>query len=385
MSLVTYVDRRNTDCSKWDAQSENFGEEGLHAMWVADMDFQVPACVTDALSAYVKEGVFGYYTAPDSYYNAFINWEKEHGYTVKREWIRFSPGVVSGFNWIVQMMTKPKDPVIVLTPVYYPFLYAVTNNDRTLITSDLINDHGVYSIDFEDFEQKIIDNHVKLFIFCSPHNPVGRVWKKEELDKLVAICKKHHVFIISDEIHHDLLAPGQKHIPIASIADYDDSLITVTAPSKTFNLAGCQNSIIIIPDEKLREKWDAFTTSIRVTSGNTFGYIAARAAYTGGRPWLNEVNEIVHNNYLYVKETFERELPKLVISPLEGTYLLWIDFGAYLSFDEMKDFMQKKCRLAFDYGDWFGGERFGTHIRMNLATSRENVETAVQAIVAHLK
>lgn len=385
MSLVTYVDRRNTDCSKWDAQSENFGEEGLHAMWVADMDFQVPACVTDALSAYVKEGVFGYYTAPDSYYNAFINWEKEHGYTVKREWIRFSPGVVSGFNWIVQMMTKPKDPVIVLTPVYYPFLYAVTNNDRTLITSDLINDHGVYSIDFEDFEQKIIDNHVKLFIFCSPHNPVGRVWKKEELDKLVAICKKHHVFIISDEIHHDLLAPGQKHIPIASIADYDDSLVTVTAPSKTFNLAGCQNSIIIIPDEKLREKWDAFTTSIRVTSGNTFGYIAARAAYIGGRPWLNEVNEIIHNNYLYVKETFERELPKLVVSPLEGTYLLWIDFGAYLSFDEMKDFMQKKCRLAFDYGDWFGGERFGTHIRMNLATSRENVETAVQAIVAHLK
>lgn len=385
MSLVTYVDRRNTDCSKWDAQSENFGEEGLHAMWVADMDFQVPSCVTDALSEYVKEGVFGYYTAPDSYYNAFINWEKEHGYNVKREWIRFSPGVVSGFNWIVQMMTNPKDPVIVLTPVYYPFLYAVTNNDRTLITSDLINDHGTYSIDFEDFEQKIIDNHVKLFIFCSPHNPVGRVWKKEELDKLVAICKKHHVFIISDEIHHDLLAPGQKHIPIASIADYDDSLITVTAPSKTFNLAGCQNSIIIIPDEKLREKWDAFTTSIRVTNGNTFGYIAARAAYTGGRPWLNEVNEIVHNNYLYVKETFEKELPKLVVSPLEGTYLLWIDFGAYLSFDEMKDFMQKKCHLAFDYGDWFGGEKFGTHVRMNLATSKENVEKAVTAIIENLK
>lgn len=385
MSLVTYVDRRNTDCSKWDAQSENFGEEGLHAMWVADMDFQVPSCVTDALSEYVKEGVFGYYTAPDSYYNAFINWEKEHGYNVKREWIRFSPGVVSGFNWIVQMMTNPKDPVIVLTPVYYPFLYAVTNNDRTLITSDLINDHGTYSIDFEDFEQKIIDNHVKLFIFCSPHNPVGRVWKKEELDKLLAICKKHHVFIISDEIHHDLLAPGQKHIPIASIADYDDNLITVTAPSKTFNLAGCQNSIIIIPDEKLREKWDAFTTSIRVTNGNTFGYIAARAAYTGGRPWLNEVNEIVHNNYLYVKETFEKELPKLVISPLEGTYLLWIDFGAYLSFDEMKDFMQKKCHLAFDYGDWFGGEKFGTHVRMNLATSKENVEKAVTAIIKNLK
>lgn len=385
MSLVTYVDRRNTDCSKWDAQSENFGEEGLHAMWVADMDFQVPSCVTDALSEYVKEGVFGYYTAPDSYYNAFINWEKEHGYNVKREWIRFSPGVVSGFNWIVQMMTNPKDSVIVLTPVYYPFLYAVTNNDRTLITSDLINDHGTYSIDFEDFEQKIIDNHVKLFIFCSPHNPVGRVWKKEDLDKLLAICKKHHVFIISDEIHHDLLAPEQKHIPIASIADYDDSLITVTAPSKTFNLAGCQNSIIIIPDEKLREKWDAFTTSIRVTNGNTFGYIAARAAYTGGRPWLNEVNEIVHNNYLYVKETFEKELPKLVVSPLEGTYLLWIDFGAYLSFDEMKDFMQKKCHLAFDYGDWFGGEKFGTHIRMNLATSKENVEKAVTAIIENLK
>lgn len=385
MSLVTYVDRRNTDCCKWDAQSPMFGEEGLHAMWVADMDFQAPSCVTDALDEYVRKGVFGYYVAPDSYYESFINWEKEHGYVVKKDWLRFSPGVVSGFNWIVQMMTKPKDSVIVLTPVYYPFLYAVTNNDRTLITSDLINEHGIYSIDFADFEEKIVKNNVKLFILCSPHNPVGRVWKREELEKLVSICKKHHVFIISDEIHHDLLAPGQVHTPIASIADYDQKLITITAPSKTFNLAGCQNSIVVIPDETLRAQWDAFTTSIRVTDGNPFGYIAARAAYTGGRPWLNEVNEIVHNNYIYVKETFAKELPNIVVSPLEGTYLLWIDFESYLSKDALKDFMQKKCHLAFDYGDWFGGERFGTHIRMNLATSKENVEKAVKAIVENLK
>lgn len=386
MSLVKYIDRKNTDSIKWDHQTGMYGEEGLLAMWVADMDFQVPACVTDALHTYVDTGVFGYYQAPDSYYDAFIQWEKTyHNFIVQKDWIRYSPGVVSAFNWIIQFMTAPNDAVIVTTPVYYPFLHAVTNNHRQLIISDLINTDGIYTIDFADFEQKIIDKQVKLFILCSPHNPVGRVWTEDELRTILDICRKHNVFVISDEIHHDIVFGEHKHTPSLAVGDYADMMITLTAPSKTFNLAGCQNSIIIIPNESLRQKWDTYITQIRVIGGNSFGYIAAEAAYTYGRPWFDEIKEIIYSNYQYVKGTLAQELPDAVVSPLEGTYLLWIDLKNYLRADELKHCMQKQCHLAFDYGDWFGGVQFDSFIRMNLATSRENVETAVQAIVEQLQ
>lgn len=386
MSLVTYKDRKNTDCAKWDNLTPNFGEENLHAMWVADMDFQVPACVSEAIIDYAREGVFGYYKVPDRYYDAFISWEEAyHNYKVEKDWLRFSPGVVSGFNWILQIMTKEQDSVIVLTPVYYPFMDAVKNNNRTLITSSLVNKNGIYTIDFEDFEKKIVENDVKLFIFCSPHNPVGRVWTRPELERLFSICRKHHVFVIADEIHHDLVFGESRHIPSATVGDYDDMMITVTAPSKTFNLAGCQNSVIIIPDENIRKRWDRFVQCIRIENGNTFGYLAATAAYTEGRAWLEEALDIIYGNYCYMRDTFARELPKLTVSPLEGTYLAWIDLSAYIPKEEMKDFLQKKCRLAFDYGDWFGGDEFCSFIRMNLATCRENVELAVNAIIRQLK
>lgn len=385
MSKVNYVDRRGTNCNKWDGQTQMFGEEGLHAMWVADMDFQTPSCVTEALEKYVQQGVFGYYRIPDSYYDSFINWEKTyHNYEVKRDWIRFSPGVVSALNWILKFLTNPQDAAIVLTPVYYPFLNAIKDNGRRLIESDLVNENGVYHIDFEDFEQKVIENEVKLFILSSPHNPVGRVWTRDELSKIIEICRRHHVFIISDEIHHDLTFADHTHIPLATIGDNDDMIITLTAPSKTFNLAACQNSIIIIPDASLRETWDQFAHGIRLENGNAFGYIAAEAAYTNGRPWLLEVKELIYSNFLYMKEALESARPELRISPLEGTYLAWIDLGAYVKPSELRDFMQKKCRLALDYGDWFGGERFGTFVRMNLATSRESVEYAVNALISQL-
>jgi len=382
MSLVKYVERRNTDSDKWDGQSRMFGEEGLLPLWVADMDFQVPSCVTKALGKYVEHGIFGYYNVPEAYYNAFINWEKRyHSFETAKEWIRFSPGVVAAFNWIIQFMTKPDDSVIVLTPVYYPFLHAVNNNTRRLVTSELKNNSGVYTIDFDDFERKITDNNVSLFILCSPHNPVGRVWTQEELKTLLDICRRHHVFVISDEIHQDLTFAGHTHIPSLSVGDYDDMMITVTAPSKTFNLAGCQNSIIIIPDEDLRARWDDFISGIRILGGNSFGYIAAEAAYSGGREWFEEVKEIIYGNYCLLRDTFAEKLPEMIVAPLEGTYLCWVDMKAYIRPEEMKDFLQKKCRLALDYGDWFGGEHFASFARVNLATSKENVETAVNAIV----
>lgn len=385
MSLIKYVERKNTNCAKWDGLVNTFGEDGLLAMWVADMDFQVPQPVIDALSEYVQTGVFGYPITPASYLQAFIDWEqKYHDYEVQKEWIRFSPGVVSAFNWIIQFMTKPGDAVIVTTPVYYPFLNAVKNNNRKLIASDLAEENGAYTIDFADFEKKIIDEKVSLFILCSPHNPVGRVWKREELETLLNICRKHNVFVISDEIHHDLTYGEHNHIPSATIGNYDDMLITLTAPSKTFNLAACQNSVIIIPDETLRDKWDTYVNQIRVTEGNSFGYVAAEAAYKEGRPWFEEVKEVIYGNYLYIKETLERALPEITVTPLEGTYLAWIDLKNYVNENDVVDFMQKKCKLAFDYGDWFGGDKYKTYVRMNLATSRENVEKAVESIIQNL-
>ena len=294
MEKLVYVDRRNTNCNKWDGQQKMFGEEGLHAMWVADMDFRVPECVVSALREYVESGVYGYYKIPDAYYQAFIDWEREHhGYEVKKEWIRFSPGVVAGFHWLLQILTEENDAVIVNTPVYYPFLDAVKNNHRNLICSDLKNENGEYSIDFDDFEKKITDHQVKLFILCSPHNPAGRVWKKEELKRLFEICRAHQVYIISDEIQ-------------------------------------------------------------------------------------------IEENYLYLTAELAEKLPEAVVTPLEGTYLCWINLEAYVRADEMKEVIQKKCRLAVDFGDWFGGERFAAFIRMNLATSKENVEIGVNALIANL-
>ena len=382
MEELIYVDRRNSNCNKWDGQTAMFGEEGLHAMWVADMDFKIPQCVQKALHEYVDFGAIGYYRIPDGYYDVFINWEKKHfNFEVKREWLRFAPGVVAAFNWMIQMLTKKRDAVIVMTPVYYPFLQAVTNNERKLITSDLVNENGNYTIDFDDFEKKIVDNDVKAFILCSPHNPVGRVWRKEELKEMLEICHRHHVYVISDEIHQDFVFGDKKQTPSYLMTEHWNEILTITAPSKTFNLAGGQNSFVIIADENLRAKWDDFAKRIRLMTGNAFGFVAAEAAYKGGQEWLDKVKKQIVDNDQYLRELFKENLPKVVVTPLEATYLVWIDLRAYIKPEDMKEFIQKKCRLAVDFGDWFGGDRFNGFIRMNLATSRENVEIGVKRII----
>lgn len=382
---VVFIDRRNTDCAKWDNLEAMFGEGDLQAMWVADMDFKAPQCVLQAQQAYVAMGAQGYYKVPEGYYDAFIAWEAErHGYAVSREHIRFSPGVVAALNWFVQLMTAPGDAVIVLTPVYYPFLNAVKDNGRKLVMCDLIKRNGRYTVDLAAFRRDIVENNVRAFILSSPHNPVGRVWTREELKGMLDICKELGVFVISDEIHHDIVFAPAKHIPSATVGAYDANLVTLTAPSKTFNLAACQNSFVIIPDAEIRRRFDDYTSKLCVRSGNPFGCNVAEAAYRHGLPWLEEVLAIIEGNARAVRETLSERLPKVAIAPLEGTYLLWLDFGAYLAPGEVKDFMQKKCRLAFDYGDWFGGERFGACVRMNLATSRELVDAAVARIVENL-
>ncbi|MBR2481822.1 MAG: aminotransferase class I/II-fold pyridoxal phosphate-dependent enzyme, partial [Oscillospiraceae bacterium] len=226
--MIHYVDRVGSHCIKWDMQENSFGENGLLGMWVADMDFQSPESVQKVLRDYVEFGVYGYTAPAEGYFDAFMDWEREHhGYAVKKEWMRYAPGVVPAFNWWVQIATEPGDAVMVLMPVYYPFHYAVKNNGRRLIAGELHCENGLYSVDFDLFEKTIVEEQVKAFILCSPHNPVGRVWKREELARMLEICRRHGVFVISDEIHHDLEFNGSKHIPSATVGEYDDMLVTI--------------------------------------------------------------------------------------------------------------------------------------------------------------
>lgn len=386
MSLK-YVDRRGMDNVKWDGMWSKYGSEDLLPMWIADMDFECADCIREALSDYAKNVPLGYAMPPDDYYDAFIDWEKKyHGYEVKREWMCFSPGVVSAFYWGVLMLTKPGDGVITLTPVYYPMLNAVKDNDRKLIMCDLFRNEMDYFIDFERFERDIVENDVKLFIFCSPANPVGRIWTASEIRKLMEICKKHGVYVISDEIHQDFEWEDHKHIPTATLGDYDSFLITMTSASKSFNIAAIQNSIVIIPDDELRARYKDFQSRIHVSSGNAFGYIATAAAYRNGREWLEEVKAQIWSNYGHVKKILEEKAPKIKIGKLQGTYLLWLSLEEYFGTqEEVANFCESRCGLAFDYGSWFGGERFAPFVRMNLATSKENIEFAANKIAAELQ
>ena len=379
-------DRHGTNCSKWDILQNKYGEANLVSMWVADMDFKAPKEVIETLQKKIEFGVFGYSLTREEYYSAFINWEKEnHSWEIKKDWIRFTPGVVTGIFWCINMLTNKGDGVIINMPVYYPFHNAIKDLDRTLVYSQLINNEGKYTIDFEDFEKKIVENNVKLYILCSPHNPVGRVWTEEELDKLLSICKKYNVIVISDEIHHDLILWNNKHIPsgVVSNGKYSDMIITLTAASKTFNLAGMKNSFVIIPGEELRNKFDEYIKILHEDTGNMLAYYAVEAAYTYGKEWLKTVLEIIQDNYNYLKERLNKELPLAILTPLEGTYLAWLDLSAYtgkVKEEGMKSFVQEKARLAVDYGDWFGngGEGF---IRLNLATTPEYVKKAVDGLV----
>ena len=381
-SLI-YVDRNGTDCLKWDGAKARFGEGGLLPLWVADMDFQAPACVREAVASWAAHGAYGYYQTPDRYYKSFINWEAaRHGYTVEKDWLRTTPGVVPALYWLVQALTAPGDSVTVLKPVYYPFFGAIQDSGRKLLSCDLTNENGRYSIDFDALDAHFTATGSKLLIFSSPHNPVGRVWRRQELEQLCRICEAHGVTILSDEIHQDLILGSNPHIPTATV--HNGPTVTLTSASKTFNLAGLQNAFVILPDEEIRQKYDAFTGALCCGGGPSVGYVAAAAAYNGGAPWLESLLERVDENYQALCAEFNDRLPEAVISPLEGTYLVWIDLRNCLDPEKTKFIVQEVCGLAVDYGDWFGGDAFKGFIRLNLATSLDNVMLAVSRLLAAL-
>ena len=381
------VDRKGTYSLKWDALDKRFGNADLTSMWVADMEIKAPKEVIEALKERCEHGVFGYSYVSDEYYNSVTNWLKEkHNYEIKKEWLRFTNGVVTAIYCFVNIFTKVDDAILILTPVYYPFHNAVKDNNRKLITCDLKNTDGYFTIDYEEVEKKIVENKVKLFIQCSPHNPAGRVWKEEELAKILEICKKHNVLVISDEIHQDITMKGYKHIPSAIVANgkYADNLITVSAASKTFNLAGLIHSNIIISNDELRKKYDEEIKKINQTEINILGMLATQVAYERGSEWLENVKEIIEDNFNYLKTELNKHIPEIIITNLEGTYLVFLDLRKIIPIDRVKEFIQDKCNLAIDFGEWFGAN-FKGFIRMNLATNPEIVKKAVESIIFEYK
>lgn len=375
------INRLNTASVKWDEVDRIFGDKDLLPLWVADMDFQVPAPVTDALRERVEHGIFGYTERPESYYEAVIGWmERRHEWSVQKEWICHCPGVVPALSYLVQVFTEPGDKVIIQPPVYHPFTSVVTDNGREVVHNPLKYEQGRYFMDFEDLRQKM-DPSVKLLILCNPHNPGGRVWTKEELTELGNICLENNVMVISDEIHGDLILKGHKHIPFAAISEeFAQNSIICTAPSKTFNMAGMQTSNIIIPNKEYREAFQKMMSKLVLRMTNTFGVVATEAAYRHGDEWLDQLLAYLQGNLDFLTEYIETHIKGIKVIQPESTYLVWLDCRE-LGMDTkgLQEFMGKQAKVAVNQGHVFGpgGEQF---IRLNMACPRSLIEEGLERI-----
>lgn len=382
-----YTERTGTNSLKWDLVEERFESRDLLPLWVADMDFKVADAITAEFKKRIDHSVYGYTFVPESYYEAYNQWmTTRFNFPIEKNWLRFTPGIVQALYYFMHVYTEPADAVVILTPVYYPFHNAVKDTGRKLVTVELINEANEFSIDFKAFEQAIIDQEVKVFIHCSPHNPAGRVWTEAELIRLFDICQKYDVLVISDEIHQDFTYGDVRHIPSATVANgqYRDMIITANSASKSFNLAALAHSNIVITNPVLRELYDQFAKTMIQTEANLFGVMATEAAYRDGAEWLETVKAIIFNNYETAKAKLTESLPNVTISPLQGTYLMFINLNPVLKGHNIVEFMQTRCGVAVDYGEWFG-EGYEGYIRLNLATKPEFVDQAIDAIIREAK
>lgn len=374
--------RKGTWSLKYDYATKRNRPENILPLWVADMDFPAPKEVLEAMIERCNHGIFGYSEPNESYFQSVKSWfKRRHQLEVDSESIFLTPGVVFALNIAIRALTEVGDHILIQQPVYYPFFMSIENNQRKVVNSPLLNKDGHYEIDFEDFERKIVENDVKMFILCSPHNPVGRVWTKEELERVGDICLKHRVWVVSDEIHCDFVAKGYHHIPFVSIKEeYRDITVTCTAPSKTFNLAGLHHSNIFISNPKIKEVWKKEMSLVGGSNASLMGLIACKAAYDYGEVWLEEVKTYIQSNFEMMKEFLEKELPKVKVIEKEGTYLVWLDFRALgLSQQELEHKMVYEANLWLDGGEMFGTEGEGFQ-RVNIATNRDTVMKALVAL-----
>ena len=372
------IDRHDTNSLKWDFNIERKRDKDLLPFWVADMDFKLPEIIINPIIERVKHGIFGYSEPKDDYYLAVHNWFlNQYGINIDKSNIIVGPSVVFSICTLIKILTEKNDAIIINEPVYYPFKASIISNNRKCVSSDLILKDGNYIIDFDDFEKKIVDNNVKLYILCNPHNPVGRVWNMDELNNIVRICNKHNVFIISDEIHADFVY----NTKFNSIGLFNNkNTVIVSAPTKTFNIPGLKISNTIIYDKKIYNNYLLELDRIGYSQQSVLGLVATTNAYNYGLDWVKEVKEYIYNNILYIDKYLKEKLPKIKLIIPEGTYLIWLDFKAYnLSHKEIDNIINNKAKLWLDSGIIFGKSGSGFE-RINVATNRDNINKMLEAL-----
>lgn len=369
------TDRRGTGSMKWDVTPEEL------PMWVADMDFETAPAVQEAIRERAAHGVFGYTLIEDDWYEAYQNWWKiRHNFEIPRDWLIFCTGVVPAISSIVRKMTTAAEKVVVLTPVYNIFFNSIYNNGRNILESPLKYENGAYSIDFEDLEEKLADPQTSLMIFCNPHNPVGKIWDKETLEKVGDLCVKHHVLVLSDEIHCDITEPGKDYVPFASVSENcRKNSITCVAPTKAFNLAGLQTAAVIVPDPTIRHRVNRGLNTDEVAEPNVFAAIAPAAAFGKGGEWLDELRAYLFENRHYAEAFIEKELPMLHVIKAEATYLLWVDCNALKGdLSDFSDFIRKTSGLYVSDGQEYR-QGYG-FLRINLACPKSRVEDGMNRL-----
>ena len=376
------TDRHNTNAIKFDLALARGKPEDVLPLWVADMDFPTAPEILEALHEKVNHGIFGYSVPNEKFYDAVKNWQKtEHDFDIARHWVVTTPGVVFAIACAIKAFTSEREAVIIQTPVYYPFKNMILANKRKLVTSSLFEKDGKWQIDFDDFEKKIVENDVKLFILCSPHNPVGRVWTREELTRLSEICLRHNVLVFADEIHNDFVFEGHKHTVFSTISKEAawNSVISTSA-SKTFNLAGLQFSVNFIQNPALKKKFHDERDKTGYDEPSLMGFTATQAAYEKGKEWLLELKKHLASNLDFVRTFVKEKLSKARLIEPEGTYLLWLDFSRYgYSDSELDDIIVNKAKVWLDRGTMFGCEGEG-YQRINIATPRALLQEALERI-----
>lgn len=376
------IERKNTNCLKYDFAVHRGKPADILPLWVADMDFKVAQPILDAIIQRTQHGIFGYSEVQEDYFDAVKSWmEKRHGWTVERRWLVKTPGVVFALAMAVKAFTEPGDGVMIQQPVYYPFSEVIEDNDRKIVDNTLVlGADGVYRMDLEDFEKKAVENQVKLFFLCNPHNPVGRVFHRDELEKLGEICIRHNIIVVSDEIHQDFVYKG-KHQVFANLSEaFNNRTITCTAPSKTFNVAGLQVSNIFISNTELRRKFKKQVAAAGYSQLNTLGLTACEAAYRYGEEWHDELMEYLKDNLAYVREYLNDNLPHIKLLEPEGTYLVWLDFRELgLTEEEREALIVKKAGLWLDSGAIFGAAGDGFE-RINIACPKATLTLALDKL-----
>lgn len=382
LDFDTITDRKNTNCLKYDFAGRRGMPEDVLPLWVADMDFQTSSYIQDALSRQVEHGIFGYSEVQEEYFEIVKGWMKRHyDWDISPKWLVKTPGIVFALAMAVQAFTNPGDRVLIQLPVYYPFREVIEDNGRIMVSNTLIyGEDNKYHIDFEDFEEKIKSGNITLFFLCNPHNPVGRVWTKEELTRIGDICYKHHVIVVSDEIHADFVFEGSHQVFANIKKQYEEITITCTSPSKTFNMAGLQISNLFIPNPKLKRAFRRQLDAAGYSQLNVMGLVACEAAYRDGEEWYEAMIQYVKGNIAFTRQFVEQELPGVKMVEHEGTYLVWLGFhDTGLGVEELEHLIIHEAKLWLDSGKIFGDSGLGFQ-RINVACPRGVLREALSRI-----